>query len=80
MLWHKGLRLPWSWKNGPSYSNERDHFRQLLAEQQFPADTLFCADAGFVGYDLWKAIRTPGTAFDPRGANVTLLRRVGLCA
>lgn len=78
LLWHMGLRLPWSWKNGPSYANERDHFRQLLAEQKFPADTLFCADAGFVGYDLWKAIQDAGHSFLIRvGANVTLLRGLG---
>jgi Transposase DDE domain len=78
LLWHMGLRLPWSWKNGPSYANERDHFRQLLAEQKFPADTLFCADAGFVGYDLWKAIQDAGHSFLIRvGGNVTLLRGLG---
>ena len=75
LLWHMGLRLPWSWKNGPSYANERDHFQQLLREQTFPSETLFCADAGFVGYDLWKAIQDAGHSFLIRvGANVTLLR------
>lgn len=78
LLWHMGLRLPWSWANGPSTSSERDHFRALLREQTFPADTLFCADAGFTGYDLWKAIRAAGHSFLIRvGANVTLLRQLG---
>ena len=78
LLWHMGLRLPWRWHNGPSHSSERDHFRQLLQAQKFPADTLFCADAGFVGYDLWKAIQDAGQSFLIRvGANVRLLRELG---
>jgi hypothetical protein len=78
LLWHMGLRLPWSWTNGPSTASERDHFRQLLREPNFPEYTLFCADAGFTGYDLWKAIMEAGHSFLIRvGANVTLLRQLG---
>src|SRR5271165_4945720 len=36
LLWHMGLQMPWSWKTGPSYASERDHFRQMVAEQKFP--------------------------------------------
>ena len=42
LLWHMGLRLPWSWKLGPSDSSERAHFRDMLATQKFPKNTLFC--------------------------------------
>lgn len=78
LLWHMGLQMPWSWKTGPSYAAERDHFRQMLQEQTFPQDTLFCGDAGFTGYELWKALSDAGHAFLIRvGANVTLLRRLG---
>lgn len=78
LLWHMGLQMPWSWKTGPSYAAERDHFREMLQEQKFPQGTLFCADAGFTGYDLWQAISQAGHAFLIRvGANVTLLRRLG---
>ena len=56
LVWHVGIRLPWCWKLGPSYSSERDHVQALLDEQRFPEDTLFCADAGFVGYEFWQAI------------------------
>src|SRR4029077_5565367 len=28
-LWHMGLHTPWGWRAGPSYANERDHFRAL---------------------------------------------------
>jgi Transposase DDE domain len=78
LLWHMGLQMPWGWKAGPSNSSERDHFRQMLAEQTFPPRTLFCADAGFTGYDLWKEVIDAGHSFLIRvGGNVTLLRRLG---
>jgi hypothetical protein len=78
LLWHMGLQMPWSWKTGPSYAAERDHFREMLHEHQFPKDTLFCGDAGFTGYELWKAIIDAGQSFLIRvGANVTLLRKLG---
>jgi hypothetical protein len=78
LLWHMGLRLPWTWKTGPSHDNERDHFRHLLQQPSFPENTLFCADAGFTGYDLWKTMLDAGHSFLIRvGANVTLLRRLG---
>jgi hypothetical protein len=81
LLWHMGLHLPWSWKTGPSYAAERDHFRQILAEQKFPPQTLFCADAGFTGYELWKTMHDAGHAFLIRvGANVKLLRKLGYSA
>lgn len=78
LLWHMGLQMPWSWKTGPSYSAERDHFRQMLREQEFPEDTLFCGDAGFTGYELWRTILDAGHSFLIRvGANVKLLRKLG---
>jgi Transposase DDE domain len=78
LLWHMGLHMPWSWKTGPSHSSEREHFRTMLTEQTFPANTLFCADAGFTGYDLWQTIMEAGHSFLIRvGANVKLLRKLG---
>jgi hypothetical protein len=80
LLWHMGLCMPWSWKTGPSTSSERGHFLEMLATLVFPARTLFCGDAGFVGYDLWKALGDAGHHFLIRvGANVRLLQRLG-CA
>lgn len=74
MMWHMGLRLPWTWRLGPSHSSERDHVKAMLAEEEFPDDTLFCGDAGFVGYPLWSAILASGGHFVVRvGANVNLL-------
>jgi hypothetical protein len=78
MLWHVGQSLPWSWKAGPSYSSERTHVLEMLREQKFPENTLFCGDAGFVGYDFWQAIRACDQHFLVRvGANVRLLKRLG---
>ena len=70
--------MPWSWKTGPSHAAERDHFREMLREQKFPKDTLFCGDAGFTGYERWQGIIDAGHSFLIRvGANVKLLRKWG---
>lgn len=63
LLWHMGLRLPWCWKMGPSDSSEREHFHEMLMQQSFPENTLFCGDAGFTGYDFWKSIMDQGHHF-----------------
>ena len=78
LVWHMGLRLLWCWKTGASNSSERAHFSELLKTQKFPENTLFCGDAGFVGYDFWKLIAEQGHHFLMRvGSNVTLLRKLG---
>jgi hypothetical protein len=74
MMWHMGLRLPWSWRLGPSNSSERDHVKDILRHEAFPEKTLFCGDAGFVGYELWSDTLKAGQHFMVRvGANVDLL-------
>jgi hypothetical protein len=74
MLWHMGLRLPWTWRLGPSDSSERDHVKEILNEEKFPNKTLFCGDAGFTGYPLWSLIKARGHDFLVRvGGNVNLL-------
>jgi hypothetical protein len=74
MLWHVGLRLPWVWRLGPSHASEREHVMDVLAHETFPEGTLFCGDAGFVGYPLWSRIQQRGHQFLVRaGANVHLL-------
>jgi Transposase DDE domain len=75
MLWHMGLRLPWMWRLGPSNSSERGHVMDMLNAGKFPEKTIFCGDAGFVGYALWSGILDSGADFLVRvGANVSLLR------
>jgi Transposase DDE domain len=79
LLWHIGLRLPWCWKLGPSYSSERGHLEKLLHELRFLEFTLFCGDAGFVGYEFWRSILDHGHSFLIRvGGNVRLLKRLGV--
>ena len=53
-LWHVGLSAPWDWRTGPGNSSERDHLRQMIGG--LPEGSLLVADAGFVGYDLWKQL------------------------
>jgi len=73
LMWHMGLRLPWAWRLGPSNSSERDHVMEMLADEEFPEHTLFCGDAGFIGYPLWARILKRGHDFLVRaGANVYL--------
>lgn len=79
LMWHLGMRLPWRWKVGPSYASERAHVQELLQEQEFPEKTLFCGDAGFVGFDFWRSIVAHGQQFLMRvGSNVRLLKKLGL--
>lgn len=78
LIWHMGLKLPWSWRTGPSTASERGHLLEMLDTQEFPENTLFCGDAGFVGYDFWNTIHLRGHHFLVRvGANVRLLKRLG---
>ena len=74
MMWHMGLRLPWTWRLGPSNSSERGHVIEMLQQEIFPENTLFCGDAGFIGYPLWSAIVHANRDFLVRvGGNVNLL-------
>lgn len=74
MMWHMSLRLPWTWRLGPSNSSERGHVMEMLEEEEFPENTMFCGDAGFVGYPLWHGILASRADFLVRvGANVNLL-------
>lgn len=78
MMWHMGLRLSWMWRLGPSNSSERAHVAEMLDEGDFPVNTLFCGDAGFVGYPLWSRILNRRFHFLVRvGANVNLLTESG---
>lgn len=80
LMWHMGLRLAWTWRLGPSSSSERAHVMDMLEAEEFPKDTLFCGDAGFVGYPLWSKILDCGGDFLVRvGANVDLLTETANC-
>lgn len=75
MMWHMGLRLPWTWRLGPTYSSERGHVQEILEQERFPPQTMFCGDAGFTGYPIWSSIIQAGADFLIRvGGNVDLLQ------
>jgi hypothetical protein len=74
MMWHMGLRLPWDWRLGPSNASERAHVMEMIEKGKFPNKTLFCGDAGFVGYPLWACLLKRGDFLVRVGANVSLLR------
>ena len=78
LLWHVAMGMPWAWKIGPSYSSERDHLLEMLESVHFPKNTMICGDAGFVGYEFWKAIDSAGHRFLCRvGGNCTFLKLLG---
>jgi hypothetical protein len=75
-LWHIGAGLPWNWRLGPSNSSERAHSQEMI--ESLPAEALLAADAGFVGYEGWKALLESGRHWLVRvGANVRLLKDLG---
>jgi len=76
LMWHVGTGLPWAWRTGPSDSSERHHLLEMLKE--LPENSLITMDAGFVGYDFWKAILDAKHNFLVRvGANVRLFKNLG---
>jgi hypothetical protein len=79
MLWHMGLRLPWDWRLGPSNSSERQHVMDMVNTGTFPEPTLFCGDAGFIGYALWASLLACGDFLVRVGANVHLLTEMAQC-
>jgi hypothetical protein len=73
---HAGTGLPWAWRIGPSGSSERGHLREMLDE--LPEGALITADAGFAGYETWRAITDGGRHLLIRvGSNVRLLEGLG---
>lgn len=53
-LVHLRSGLLWSWRLGKGTASERDHLRRLLPT--LPAGALVVADAGYVGYELARAL------------------------
>jgi hypothetical protein len=75
-MFHVGTGLPWDWRTGPSDSSERAHFQQMI--DVLPARALVTADAGFAGYEYWKAlIESERHLLIRVGANVRLLKKLG---
>ena len=71
-VFHLGSGLPWAFLRGRARSSERRHLLGLL--RTLPAGALLVADAGFTGYDFWRAVAGSGRSFLVRvGANVRLV-------
>jgi hypothetical protein len=76
VLWHLGTQLPWSWRMGPSDSSERSHLLDMIAD--LPRRALLVADAGFTGYNLWRALLDAEHELLVRvGSSVKLLKNLG---
>ncbi len=75
-MWHCGTGLPWDWRTGRSDSSERAHLLEMIPALLW--DALVTADAGFVGYEYWKALLDAAHPFVIRvGSNVKLLKQLG---
>lgn len=73
---HLATGLPWCWKVGRANADERGHLRRMA--HLLPDKTLLVADAGYTGYELWRALIDAGRSILIRvGANVKLLRKLG---
>lgn len=69
---HLPTGLLWDWRQGPGTSSERGHLMEMVGD--LPERALVVADAGFVGYDVMRAMDRAGQPFLIRcGGNVTLL-------
>jgi hypothetical protein len=76
VLWHMGSGLPWAWEAGVAKASEREQLLSMLG--LLPIQALLVADAGFVGYELLKAIAASDRHFLIRvGANVSLIGKLG---
>jgi hypothetical protein len=70
-LIHMPTKLLWEWRCGPGTSSERMHLRELIPS--LPRGSLVLADAGYVGYEVLRALLTSGVDFLIRcGGNATL--------
>jgi hypothetical protein len=76
MLLHLGCNLPWAWRIARATADERGLLRQMAA--LLPAKALLIADAGYTGYEFWRALENAGQGFLIRvGSNVRLLTHLG---
>jgi hypothetical protein len=75
-LWHVASGLSWAWQTGASDSSERAHLVAMLAT--LPPGAVLVADAGFVGYELWRTVLQARLHLVVRvGGNVKLLKKLG---
>jgi hypothetical protein len=77
-VFHLATGLVWDFRRGDARASERGHLLDMLPA--LPAGCLLVADAGFVGYELFRGILDSGRHVLVRvGANVKLLTDLGWC-
>lgn len=74
-IFHLRTGLPWDARIGRADASERGHLRRMV--RHLPPDTLLVADAGFVGYDLWRFLSAKAHFLIRVGGNVKLLSKLG---
>jgi len=75
-VWHLGLGLPWDFRVGPGTDSERRHAFDMIPA--LPERALLVADAGFIGYELFRTLVRGGRSLLVRvGSNVRLLEQLG---
>ena len=76
IAFHVGLHLLWSWKRGDSCASERHQLRNMI--EHFPDKSMILADAGFTGYEVFRALQAAGHDFVIRvGSGIRLLKKLG---
>lgn len=72
-FWNIALQTPWHWSIGGAETDERGECMKAIKTLKFPKDTLIVADAGFIGYQLWRSFAATKLTFLVRaGSNVHL--------
>lgn len=72
-LLHLTTGLPWAFATDRGDGSERRHLRDMLG--LLPSSALLVADAGYVGYDLWRLLIDLNHSFLIRvGSNVNLIQ------
>jgi hypothetical protein len=76
-LFHVAVGMLWGWRrDGIEGDGERTQLKSML--DLLPTDAMLLADAGFSGYDLFKALLDRGNSFLIRvGSNVKLIQHLG---
>jgi hypothetical protein len=73
---HLRLGVPWCWRWGKGTASERHHLQEMLS--LLPKAALLVADAGYIGFELAKALVSNQVSFLIRqGSGVTLYSEEG---
>jgi hypothetical protein len=68
---HLRLGVPWCWRWGKGSASERRHLQEMLS--LLPAAALLVADAGYIGYDLARALVSRKVSFLIRQCSLVTL-------